>query len=543
MTIETLGRREPIRAPSLPPAKRLILWAAPFVRPLSVVSLLGVLDAVPAIGFAAGMAGAIGAAAAHDGWIWPWLALVGASLALRALLAQRATAAGIRVATKVKAAVRHGVLARLFDGGSTTEGVSAAVEGVEALDGYFARFSALKVSAAIVPPILIGAASLASPIGAALLLATFFVFIAGMVWAGRAAADEGRRQFQALQSLSGLFLDRLRGLPVLGAFQAEAGARDEIERASALVERSASRVLRKAFLSSAVLELSASVSVALVAVYCGLNLLRRPPFEGFETLSLTAAFFVLALAPEVYAPLRRLAAAYHDRQMAEAAVPALEAASCDWPASRSVDPLWTEPPGIQFRGVAIRYGTDTPAVTAFDLRVAPGEVVVITGASGSGKSSLLHLLLGLAPLSDGAVEIGGRSLPRLHGFAGALGWASQAPIVFPGTLGENIAVARRDAAAEDIRSAADQVGLHDLERPLDERGGGLSGGERRRLGLARALLSRSKVLLLDEPTAHLDEVAEAELLGVLRPAMRGRTILIATHSPAVLALADRVVRL
>ena len=160
------------------------------------------------------------------------------------------------------------------------------------------------------------------------------------------------------------------------------------------------------------------------------------------------------------------------------------------------------------------------------------------------RHSLLHLLLGLAPLSSGAVRIGGHNLSHADSFAGAVGWASQNPVVAPGALYDNIALARPGASAEAIRDAAARAGLQgDLGRVLDERGGGLSGGERRRLGLARALLSPSRLLLLDEPTANLDPASETAVLEVIRAAAEGRTTLIATHSEAVMALADRVVRL
>ena len=531
------------------PARRLKLWAGSRRRALAVAQMLSVLDTLPAIGFAAGIAGAVGSLAAGggslNGALGGWLVLTGASLVVRSLLAQGAFVAGSRAAGEIKADVRQSVLRGLFAGRG--QGLSAAVEGVEALDGYYARFAPLRTAAALSPLIIVAACALASPVTAAILLFTLIPFILGMALAGMAAAKESRRQFDALEQLSGLFLDRVRALPVLIAFQAETRASAEIGRAADDLERRTSHVLKIAFLSSAVLEFFAALAVALVAVYCGFNLLRLLPFPSPETLTLSRAFFVLALAPEVYTPLRRLAAAYHDRQAAEAAVPSLTHTLEDNQASevenRAAPITWSEAPAIRLHDVTIRYGQSTPVLSGLDLEVAPGEIVALVGPSGSGKSSLLHLLLGLAPLSGGAVQIGDHPLPR-EGFAGGLGWASQAPVVIPGTLRDNIRVARRAASASDILRAAGQAGLTgDLDRQLDERGGGLSGGERRRLGLARALLSSSQVLLLDEPTANLDAATEAKLIAVLKIAARGRTTLIATHSEAVMALADRVVRL
>jgi ATP-binding cassette, subfamily C, bacterial CydD len=550
MTVQTVAdsvsRARPNRAdPRRLVARQLQGWAAPGRRPLAIASVLTVLDTLPAVGFAAGLAGAVGRLAAADGPLWPWLLLTAVSLLARALLGQGATLAAARAAAAIKGEVRRDVLAQIFSGRrSGADGVTAAVEGVEALDGYFARFHALKTAAMAGPLLIVTAAAFASPVAAAILLLTLIPFAAAMALAGMAAASESRAQFAALQALTSLFLDRVRALPVLIAFQAESRTTAGIARASDELAHRTGRVLKVAFLSSGVLEFFAALSVALVAVYCGFNLLRLLPFPVPETLTLTRAFFVLALAPEVYAPLRRLAAAYHDRQAAEAAAPALVGASTARPDHARAPVRWSAAPAIAFRDVAIRYGAGAEAISAFTLDIPAGSTVAITGASGSGKSSLLHLLLGLAPLSAGEVEIGDARLSVIGDLAGAVGWASQAPVVIPGSLRDNIAMARPAADSGAILRAAGQTGLSgDLDRVLDERGGGLSGGERRRLGLARALLSDARVLLLDEPTANLDRDTEAALIEVLRLALPGRTTIIATHSRAVMALADQVVRL
>ncbi|MGV8928834.1 MAG: thiol reductant ABC exporter subunit CydD [Brevundimonas sp.] len=545
MTVEALSSAASRTSFDPSPARRLRAWARPHRRRLAIATLLTVLDAVPAVGFAAGLAGALASLASGDGPWGVWLALAGASLGLRAVLGQAATSVSVKAAAGVKGDVRGTVLTQIFAGQRPgVDGMAAAVEGAEALDGYFSRFAPLKTAAAIAPLLVIIACAFASPVSAAILVGALIPFVVGMILAGTAAAAESRRQFESLRSLSSLFLDRVRALPVLIAFQAETLTTAEIARAADELQRRTGRVLRVAFLSSAVLEFFAALSVALVAVYCGFNLLRLLPFPAPETLDLGRAVFVLALAPEVYAPLRRLAAAYHDRQAAEAAVPDLVGpASGPFKSSRS-GIVWSHAPSLSFQGVGIRYGEGPEVVAGFDLEVPGGSVIALTGTSGSGKSSLLHLLLGLAPLSSGEVMIGGSRLSEVRSFAGAVGWASQAPIVIPGTLDANIALARRDSAPRDILWAAAEAGLNgDLARVLDERGGGLSGGERRRLGLARALLSKSKILLLDEPTANLDAETEARLIVTLRRALVGRTTLIATHSEAVLALADRVVRL
>lgn len=508
----------------------------------------GLLDGLAAAGFAAGLAFCVDAIASRQDppAIAAWLLLIVLACALRALLAYVGAEAGARAAAQAKADLRVDLAGSVFGGPrhSAAQAVTALVEGVEALDGLFARFLPTKLAAAALPLLLIGAAALASPIAAAIMLATLIPFVIAMILAGTAAAAEARAQFQALERLSGLFLDRVRALPVVLAFQAEGATTDALARsASDLAERTI-RVLRVAFLSSAALEFFAALSVALVAVYCGFNLLRLLPFPVPEQLDLKRAFFVLALAPEVYAPMRRLAAAYHDRQAAEAAAARLVAFQAPQPRP-TLTPL-VAAPTIRFERVTVRYpDTDLPALSRFDLTVPAGAIVALVGASGAGKSSLLNLLLDLAPLTEGRILIDGEVRPDL---SADIAWAGQSPLILPASIADNIALSRRDAPRAQIEAAARAVGL-DLNRPggldfvLDERGGGLSGGERRRLSLARALLKPAPILLLDEPTANLDLASETQLLNAVRAAARGRTTLIATHAEAVAALADKVVRL
>jgi len=513
-------------------------------RERRLASALTLADIVPATGFAAGLALCVhaltqGAIAQALGWI----AMAVVAMIVRGFLARQAADAGIGAALRIKSDVRRAVLYDLFTGRRTArEGMSGACEGVEALEGFYARFDTARQAAVIVPLLAIAIVAVASPVTAGILTVTLFTFAAGMALAGMAAAQESRNQFAALERLSGLFLDRVRSLPVILAFQAEDRSAHTVEKASDELGRRTGKVLRIAFMSSGVIEFFSALAVAGVAIYCGFNLLKLLPFPVPEQLDLARAFFVLAMAPEVYMPMRRLAAAYHDRQAAEAAAPRLITAPA--PAAAPERTLLIDAPSIRFRQATVAFGQAAPVLDGFDLEVRPGQIVAITGPSGSGKSTLLHLLLGLAPLSGGSVEIDGSPLPVEGGFAGQIAWASQAPMVVPGTVGDNIALALRGASTRQILKAASVAGLcGDLDRMLDERGGGLSGGERRRLGMARALLKPASVLLLDEPTANLDPQAEQAMLQVIKAAAVGRTTLIATHSTAVMALADRVVRL
>lgn len=519
----------------------------------STLLLLG--DTLFALAFALGIAGGVTAIAQHVS-VWPWALLMAVSGGGRAACLWGSLHVGSRAAAAAKATLREttarAALRRPAGSGSIGALLGAVVDEVEAIDGYVARFLPARRAAAIAPLIVLAAIACASPIAALILVATLIPFIAAMILAGGAAADRSRRQFEALARLSGMFADRVRGLPVILAFHGEARETARLGAASQEVAARTMRVLRVAFLSSASLEFFAALSVALVAVYAGFALLGQLPVPTPEHLDLARAFFVLALAPEFYAPMRRLAAAYHDRQAAETARTRLDAVAAAAMPARPATITVETAPALQFDAVSIRYaGEARDAVHDLSFGVAPGEIVALVGPSGSGKSSVLHALLGLVPLHSGGVTINGVSLGEIGSVASFAGWAGQMPLVMAGTIADNLRLGRGDASASELDAVATLVGLDGaltrrvggIEERLDHRGGGLSGGERRRIGLARALLKDAPLLLLDEPTAHLDTAAEAAMIAVIAHACRGRSVLIATHSPALAALADRVIDL
>ena len=262
-------------------------------------------------------------------------------------------------------------------------------------------------------------------------------------------------------------------------------------------------------------------------------------------MTLNEAFFVLALAPEFYAPMRRLAAAYHDKQAAETAAESIIA----MPQPCEPGPNIAMYAPLAFNKVTIHYpGTDRPAVENLSFRVEPGETIALLGPSGAGKSSILHALLGLAPISAGKMSAGGEPLTSLGGEAS---WAGQHPLLIAGTIRDNLLLANPSADALAIHAAIRSAGLEPmlarradgLDTLIDARGSGLSGGEKRRIALARALLKPAPFLLLDEPTAHLDAEAETALIATIAHVAKGRTTLIATHSPALAAIATHVIRL
>ena len=514
-------------------------------------------DAAGAIGFAGGLAGALTAWPQGPAAMAPWLVLGVASGLARGGFAWAGACLAARASARCRTALRRRAVVACLGlppggGQSAGETMTVAVDAVEQVEGYLSRFLPAQRAAGPVCLLILGATAIASPVCAAILAGTMIPFVVLMILAGGAAAGESRRQFTALSRLSGLFADRIRALPVVLAFQGEAGETRRLAVAADDVKQRTMAVLRVAFISSAGLEFFAALSVALVAVYAGFSLLGLLPFPAPEHLGLGQAFFALALAPEFYLPMRRLAAAYHDRQAAETAadqIMALEAAARTKPASRAA---LTRAPRIRFEDVTVRYpGEDSAALDALSFVAAPGEIVALLGPSGTGKTTALSLLLGLAPLAGGEVWIDDEPLSGLGSVAGSVAWMGQTPVIMPGSIGDNIALSRRDAPRQEVAAAAEQAGLCTLLKAraggldgiVDERGGGLSGGERRRIALARALLKRAPILLLDEPTAHLDAASEAALILAIRGAAQGRTTLIATHSAALAAIADRVVRL
>ena len=519
--------------------------------PAAALSALTVVGAVGAGGFALALAFVL----AGPGRT---LALVGfiTALAVRAAADWGSTRLSSRHAARAAAILRRRVLVALLgrgrgDAKGIGEAVAAALDEVEAVEGYFSRYAPAAREARIAPLLIAAIVALASPIAAGVLLATLIPFAAVMALAGGAAGVEADRQFAALSRLSGYFVDRVRALPVILAFEAEAAETARVGAAAEEVSARTLSVLRIAFISSAGLEFFAALAVALTAVYCGFSLLGLLPFKVPETLDFRRALIALALAPELYAPLRRLAAAYHEKQLGEAAAarlrPLLEAQAA--PEPDPGDLAIPEPcaPAVRLSGLTLSLGGTQ--LGPLNAEAPAGALTVITGPTGTGKSTLLAAILGLTPASAGQVEIAGHALAP--GALAKAAWAGQAPAFLPGTLLENLMAAGPDVTPAQALEMAERVGLAKAlagraggaDTVLDERGSGLSGGERRRLALARALLKPSPLLLLDEPTADLDAAAEAEFIALICGLTPERTVIVATHSPALARAADHVVSL
>jgi ATP-binding cassette, subfamily C, bacterial CydD len=387
-----------------------------------------------------------------------------------------------------------------------------------------------------------------------------------MALIGRSAGARARANFEALAGLSSWFLDLVRGLPTLRAFNRGSAQAAGIREATDRYRRATMGTLRLSFLSGVVLDLAATLSIALVAVTLGVRLVAG----GLE---LRPALTVLLLVPELFAPVRAVASLFHasadglaaTERILDALEPPVDdgprpfSASATLPVRGPTDPdrggLRPARPGeaqrVRLRGVTVRYpGRPLPALDRVDLDLGPGELVAVVGASGAGKTTLGRVLVGLTRPDEGLLLAGGRALTDadLDWWRERVAWAAQHPVLVPGTVAANLALGRPAAGAAEIEEAARLAGADGFVRRLpagyDTVVGagahGLSAGQRQRLGLARALLRDAPLLVLDEPTVHLDPAAAARVAATVE-ALRGtRTVLLITHDPDLAARADRV---
>jgi ATP-binding cassette subfamily C protein CydD len=483
----------------------------------------------------------------------PWLLPVLPLLVLRFFLATASGRAALAAAGRVKARLRSALLRHLASlgpaataGRSTGEAATVVLEGVDALDGYVSRFLAHLGVLVVLPPLVLVVVLPRDWISGVVLLVTAPVIPLFMILLGLGAEKLNRRQWLRLLRLSGRLLDGLQRLTTLRLLNAGEREAERLAEAAEDYRRSTMAVLRVAFLSSLALEFFATVGIALVAVLIGFRLLDGA--LGFE-----AAFFVLLLAPEFYAPLRQLGLDYHARMEALAAAERI----LDLHAQPAL-PVGRERPvldttlTIDCENLSFAWEPDRPALRDFSLRLVPGEIVALVGPSGSGKSTLLSLLMGLLHPQSGRVLANGHDLATLDPahWLGHVAVVPQRPHMFEGSVLDNIRLGDPDASLDRVRDAARLAAADGFiaalprgyDTPLGEHGETLSGGQVQRLALARAFLKeKAGLLLLDEGTAGLDRGTEAAVADAIRRLAAGRTTLIVTHRLATIGLADRVV--
>ena len=508
-----------------------------------------------------------------------WWAL--GAFALRGVLAGAteivAAHAGAVVSGGLRAALARVVLRRPADADRSCSGSGSVdrtqlllTSGAASVEPYVAHYLPTLVSAAVLPPAVILAMAWLDPITAIIPILTLPLLPLFAALIGSATADATAKRWRTLAQLSGHFLDVMRGLPVLVGY-GRAGRQAHVVREVSERHRHATvATLRLAFLSSAALELLATISVAIVAVWVGIHL-------AAGRMELWPALPLILLAPEAYWPIRRVGAEFHSAADGAQALSdiAAELEASDAPdtpdamdPSTAVQTPADSTPSSLVRadrdetgaalaldGLGYRYRAGLPRVLrGLDARLTRG-LTVVTGPSGAGKTTLLELLAGLRTPSDGAIRAEGALLgdPGSHPSSPTDGpvvhLVTQRPFLVPGTIRDNLTLGspapRSDAHLEEALRA---VGLHDLvarglDTPLGDEGFGLSAGQRARLAIARAGLSDADVLLLDEPTAHLDPDAEAAVHAYVTGLAADRIVVAVSHRRGLVERADAELRI
>jgi len=479
------------------------------------------------------------------------LAALAAVIVGRTIVAWLQDSAAQRASAIVKSQLRARLIAHTAAlgpdaGASRAEVATLSTTGLDALDDYFGQYLPQLILAVVVPFVVLARLLPADLTATFIVAVTLPLIPLFMVLVGKATEASNAKRWNALTRLSHHFLDVISGLPTLKVFGRAKAQADSVRRTTDQYRTTTMATLRVAFLSSLVLELIATLSVALVAVSVGLRLV-----DG--GLDLRTGLLVIILAPEAYLPLRLVGARYH------AAAEGLAAAERTFQVLETPLPVSgteTDLPdlrvggSVRVRGVSCTHsGRPGTAPHAVDFEATVGQVVVLTGPSGAGKTTLLSVLLGARRPERGDVVVcgGGREVPlsalAREAWRTQLAWVDQTPYLFTGTIADNVRLARPVADEPSVRRALDASGLSAMaaDRRIGEAGTGLSAGEQRRVAIARAVLREAPLILLDEPTAGLDTETEADILATIRMMATNAIVIMVSHRPAAIAAADHIV--
>ncbi len=487
-----------------------------------------------------------------EGGSWPDLALAAGFALLAATLAMAQDRAQLHAGEAARRRLRAEAFAALLAAGPLDpRGLGAKsillVDRIEAVDGFFSRWLPAASLAVLSPLLTLLAVALFDWVSALVLLVMGMLVPVAMALTGIGAAREARRQMDALDRLGTRFVDRLRGLATLVQFNRAEAEAQSLAEAAAEFRRRTLRVLRVAFLSTAALEFLAAGTIAYLAW-------RHGALLGARHEDPVAALFCILAVPAFFLPLRQFSAAYHEAQSAAGAAVELRALLATAP--RPGLALDSVPPRVALAVTDLCWRPDParpPAIERVTFAVAPGETLLLLGPSGAGKTSILRLLMGFARPDSGRIAVNGQDALRLAPaeLRRMIAFVGQKPHLFAGTIRENILLARPDAtpaqldrAAEAARVTAFAAALPEgLDTRVGEGGFGLSGGQAQRVAVARAFLRDAPLVLLDEPTAHLDPATEAELVEAIARLVTGRTAIIATHARAFRGISARVLEL
>lgn len=493
------------------------------------------------------------------------------TILVRSVVGWGSRRAGFACAGVVKHSLRQEMLSQLASAGPTVlagqhagEIANSVVDGVEALDGYYSRYLPQRAIASLLPLTVLAVVFPLDWISGTTLLVTAIFIPILMFLIGEDAHDRNQRLWEKLAQMSARFLDTLQGIVTLKIFDASRREARIIEEISEEYRRSTMSVMRVAFTSALMLELISTVSIAIVAIASGLRMLAG-------TMSFAPGYFILLLAPEYFLTLRNLGTYYHSRMEALSAAEHImkvlrlsHGRSSQGPAELPASPARPatggsqrprapgEPAAVSFRGVGFRYASDREVVLdELSLDVKPGEHVAIFGRSGSGKSTLLAMLLGFVEPTRGHLSVDGRQRGEWDSeeLLRRIAWLPQRPTAFHATVAENIALGRPDVSSAQIEEAARLAYAdefirrlpHGYETILGEGGRTLSGGQIQRIAVARLFLREAPLVLLDEPTAHLDAESEAMVRESIARLTVGRTLILVSHRTANVKGADRIV--
>lgn len=485
-----------------------------------------------------------------------WMAALFAIMILRSVFVWLIEVTAHSLAAYIKKDIRQQILTSLFALGpiyicrqQTGELVNVLVEGIENLEPYFAKFLPQLFTAVTVPLIVLTVVFPLDFTTAIILLVTAPLIPVFMIFIGRTAEEANKRQWETLSRLSAHFLDVLQGLTVLKIFGRSIEQIQVIHRMSSEFRDKTLSVLKIAFLSALVLELVATISTALVAVTIGLKLL-------YFKMDFHQAFFLLLLAPEFYLPLRQLGTHFHAGMAGSAAAERIFAilslpksgermnGEISLPRQQQVK--------IAFENVHYAYDDgERAALQGVSFVMKPGETVALVGASGSGKSTIASLLLSFMCPDKGNIFINGIDLAhiKLEDWLSQVAFVPQSPHLFYNSVADNIRLGRESATLAEVIEAAKNAGAHEFimnlpngyDTLVGEGGHGLSGGQGKRLAIARAFLQDAPFLLLDEATAGLDPQSEAVIDEALSRLMQERTVLIIAHRLTTVYKANYIV--
>jgi len=496
--------------------------------------------------------------------LWVEFILLGLVFILRSLCSYYFPVIGFKIAEQVKRSVREQLLEQFSKQGAAFckqqqagEMAVTTLEHTEALEHYFSRYLPQQLIVSVLPLLMIAIVIPVNWVVAVIFLVTGPLIPLFMALVGMGAASANRQQFLIMARMNGYFLDRLQGLTTLKLFGQADAELQIIQQISHEFRERTMDVLRIAFLSSAVLEFFSAVAVALVAVYVGLGLLGLIHFGPAVNISFQEAIFVLLLAPEFFNPLKQLSSYYHDKAAAVGAADKLLKV-LQQPLNSTLletlkDDSFTQSAEIEFsvelQNVSKSY-QQKQVLKSLSLQIKAGEKIALTGESGIGKTTVFNLLLGFELASSGQVLINAAPASEQNTIKN-IAWAGQQTNVFYASIKDNISLLNPAFSEQQITLAAELAGVtkysQDLPKGLltlvGEKGYGLSGGQVQRIVLARAFIKEADIILLDEPTAHLDSKTKTNVLDVIDLLFKGKTLIVASHDPQVIARMDRVINL